>query len=214
MRENVLEALQKLRQQQKRNFSQTVDLIVILKDLDIKKTENQIEAFITLPHVFKKKKICAFVGQESFDEAKKVCDEAILNDDFVKFAGNKKLAKKLVTDFDFFIAQANIMVNVASAFGKVLGPKGKMPNPKAGAIFPPKSPLKPLYDKLQKTVHLKIKTCLAVQLCVGTESIKDEEIADNVMAVYDYLVSHLPNEERSIKAVFLKLTMSEPVRIK
>ncbi len=214
MREKILEALQKLRQEKKRNFSQTVDLIVSVKDLDIKKTENQIEAFIILPHAFKKKKICALVGQESFEEAKSVCDQAILNDDFGKYTGDKKLSKKLVSDFDFFIAQANIMVNVANAFGKTLGPKGKMPNPKAGAIFPPKSSLKPLYDKLQKTAHLKIKTALTAQLSVGTESLKDEEIADNVMVIYDYLVRHFPNEERNIKAVFLKLTMSKPVRIK
>lgn len=214
MRENVLEALKKLRQENKRNFSQTIDFIINVKDLDLKKAENQIEAFLTLPHAFKKRKVCALVGPESLEDAKNVCDEVILKDDFESYAKDKKLARKLVKNTDFFIAQANVMVNVASAFGKVLGPKGKMPNPKAGAVFPPKAPIKPIYDKLQKTVQLKIKTALTAQLPVGTESMKDEEIADNIMSVYEYLIRHLPNEEKNIKSILVKLTMSKPIRIK
>lgn len=214
MRENVLEALKKLRQENKRNFSQTIDFIINVKDLDLKKAENQIEAFLTLPHAFKKRKVCALVGPESLEDAKNVCDEVILKDDFESYAKDKKLARKLVKNTDFFIAQANVMVNVASAFGKVLGPKGKMPNPKAGAVFPPKAPIKPIYDKLQKTVQLKIKTALTAQLPVGTESMKDEEIADNIMSVYEYLIRHLPNEEKNIKSILVKLTMSKPIRVK
>lgn len=214
MRENVLEALKKLRQENKRNFSQTIDFIINVKDLDLKKAENQIEAFLNLPHAFKKRKVCALVGPESLEDAKNVCDEVVLKDDFESYAKDKKIMRKLVKNTDFFIAQANVMVNVASAFGKVLGPKGKMPNPKAGAVFPPKAPIKPIYDKLQKTVQLKIKTALTSQLPVGTESMKDEEIADNIMSVYEYLIRHLPNEEKNIKSILVKLTMSKPIRVK
>jgi len=214
MRKDVLEALKKLRQEKKRNFSQTIDLIINVKDLDLKKTENQIDAFITLPHAFKKRKVCALIGPESLEDAKKICDEVILKEDFKQYAKDKKLIKKLVKNFDFFIAQADVMVNVASAFGKVLGPKGKMPNPKAGAVFPPKTPIKPIYDKLQRMVQLRIKTVLTAQLPVSTEAMKDEEIADNIISIYDYLMHHLPNEEKNIKSVFVKLTMSKPLRIK
>jgi large subunit ribosomal protein L1 len=214
MRKDVLQALKNLRQEKKRNFSQTIDLVINVKDLDLKKAENHIDAFISLPHGFKKRKICAFVGPESLEDAKSSCDKAILKNDFPRYAKDKKLTKKLVKEFDFFIAQADVMVNVASAFGKVLGPKGKMPNPKAGAVFPPKAPISSVCDKLQRMAHLKIKTALTAHLAIGTESMQDEQIADNIMSVYDYLIHHLPNEEQNIKSVFLKLTMSKPVRVK
>lgn len=214
MKEKILEVLKILRQEKKRNFSQTFDLVINIKDLDLKKTENQIDAFVTLPHAFKKRKVCALVGPESLEEAKKVCDEVILKDDFERYAGDKKFVRKLVSNVDFFIAQANVMVDVARAFGKILGPKGKMPNPKAGAVFPPKTPIAPICEKLQNMIQLKVKTALTAQVPVGTESMKDEEILDNIVSVYDYLIRHLPNEDKNIKSVSLKLTMSKPYRIK
>lgn len=199
----------------KRNFKQSVDLIINLKGLDLKKTEEQVDFFATIPHSLGKKQlVCAFVGPELYEEAKKNCDEAIIQDDFMNYAKDKKTAKILARKFDFFIAQANIMPQVATSFGRFLGPKGKMPNPKSGCIVSPKTNLKPLYDKLQKTLRITSKTQPIIQTYVGNESLGEEQIVENIAALYDQITHHLPEEEQNIKSVFIKLTMGKPIRVK
>jgi large subunit ribosomal protein L1 len=103
---------------------------------------------------------------------------------------------------------------VAAAFGRVLGPKGKMPNPKAGAVFPPNPQLiKPLADKMRKTIRVSAKLVPIVQCMVGAEEMKDDDIAENILFVYDQVIHHLPNEASNIKSVYVKLTMGSAVRI-
>jgi len=106
------------------------------------------------------------------------------------------------------------MAKVATTFGRVFGPKRKMPNPKAGCVVPPKASLKPLFEKLQKTVRIYAKERPILQVAVGNESMKDEEIADNIMTVYDQVIHHLPSEENNIRNLFIKLTMGAPIKVK
>ncbi|MAG15882.1 50S ribosomal protein L1 [Candidatus Woesearchaeota archaeon] len=210
----VIETLKKMRNK-KRNFSQAVDLVVSFKDLDLKKPEHQVDFFITLQNSpGKKAKIAALVAQELAAEAKNVCDEVVLQDDFPKYAKDKKILKKLVREHAYFIGQANIMPKIATTFGRFLGPKGKMPNPKAGCIVPPKASLKPLYEKLQNTVHVQAKTAPVVHCRLGNEKMSDEELAQNFASVYDQLLASLPNGEANVRAVFLKLTMGKPEKLK
>lgn len=215
-KETVLKAIREIKEKsQKRNFKQTYDLIITLKDLDLKKPEHQIDFFQTLHYSRGKKiKACALIGPEMEKAAKGVVDHYIVVDDFPKYAKDKKAMKKLAKQFDFFIAQATIMPKVATTFGKVFGPKGKMPNPKAGCVVPPTASLKALYEKLQKTVHLTAKTSLMVQAAVGKEDMPDEHIADNILTIYDALIHHLPKAEHNVREIFLKLTMSKPIKLK
>ncbi|MEK6968744.1 MAG: 50S ribosomal protein L1 [Nanoarchaeota archaeon] len=199
----------------KRKFKQSFDLIINLKDLDLKKNEQQVDFFANMPApTGKKKKICALVDSGMKEEATKVCDGVVSDDEFDKYAKDKKAAKKLAVEYDFFIAQANLMAKVAAAFGRALGPKGKMPNPKAGAVVPPKSQLQPIYEKLQKTVRVSAKTTPIIQLMVGTEDSKDDDIATNVTSLYTQIVQKLPQEENNIKSAYLKLTMGKPVKLR
>jgi len=214
-KKTVLEALKKLRESsKKRNFVQSIDIVINLKEIDLKVPEQQVDFFAVMHHsTGKKKKICALVGPELIDEARKVCDKAILTEEFDAYARDKKLAKKLASEYDFFIAQVNIMPKIASAFGKVFGPKGKMPNPKAGCVVPPKAALKQLYDKLQDTVKVTAKTSPMVQCLVGKESLKDEEIADNIVDIYNQIEAKLPKGKSNIKAILIKMTMGAPVKL-
>ncbi len=198
-----------------RKFKQSFDLIVNLKDLDLKKNEQQVDFFGVMPSpTGKKKTICALVDSGMQEEASKVCDEVITEDQFDQYGKDKKKAKALARKHDFFIAQANLMAKVASAFGRALGPKGKMPNPKAGAVVPPKVQLTPVYEKLQKTVRISAKTSPIIQMMVGTQDSKDEDIITNIDSIYTQIVAKLPQEENNIKSVYLKLTMGKPVRLK
>ncbi len=213
-KEQIISALDKAKDaSKKRNFKQSYDLIINLKGLDTKKQETNVDTFITLPHTIGKKvKVCALVGAELEEQAKTIFDSVILSDDFVKY-NDKKDIKKIANNFDFFIAQANIMPKVATVFGKVFGPRGKMPNPKSGCIVPPNANLKPLYEKLQHTIRITTKNAPLVQCSIGTEDMDTNEIAENGLAIYSSLLQLLPNEKHNIKDVYIKLTMGKPIRV-
>ena len=213
-KEQIQAALAKAKDiSEKRKFKQTVDLIINLRDLDFKKQEHQVDTFITLPHSRGKKvKVCALVGPELEEQAKNVCDSAILSDNFERHKEKKEL-RKIANSFDFFIAQANIMPKVASAFGRVFGPRGKMPNPKSGAVVPPNANLKPLYEKFQKIVRASAKTAPLIQCAIGTEEMNPNDIAENALTVYTSLLQVLPNEKHNIKDIYIKLTMGKPVKV-
>ena len=198
----------------KRKFTQSFDLVINLKDINLKDDAQQIDIFIPLHYSKgKKTKICALVGPELSKQAKDVCDFVVAHDEFPKYAKDKKLTKKLAKDYDFFIAQANLMADVAKSFGRVFGPKGKMPNPKAGCVVPPNANLKQIYDRLQNTVRVAAKTAPSIQVIVGNEEMKDEEVLDNIMTVFNQVIHHLPAEKNNIKAIFLKLTMGTSVKV-
>ena len=158
----------------KRKFSQSIDLIFNLKNLDLKKPEEQLDVWVPLAHDRgKAARIAALVGPEMQEQAKETCDTVIIHDDFKKYEGKKKEIKKLARTHDFFIAQANIMPDIAKFFGRVLGPRGKMPNPKAGCVVPPNANLKTLTDKLRKTIHIVAKTQLSACLLYTSPSPRD-----------------------------------------
>jgi len=214
-KKEVVIALKKAKEiSQKRNFKQTVDLIINLKDLDLKKPDHQLNLFVLFHYgIGKKISVCGLVGPELLDQSKQVFENTILVDDFGEYAKDPKKAKKLASQFNYFVAQANIMPKVAAAFGRVLGTRGKMPNPKAGCVVPPGANLKPLHEKLQKTAKVIAKTALMVQCSVGNEDSPDEEIIDNIMSIYSNVIHHLPNEENNIRSILLKLTMGPAVVI-
>ncbi|TKJ17084.1 50S ribosomal protein L1 [Candidatus Woesearchaeota archaeon B3_Woes] len=198
----------------KRKFKQSYDLIINLRNLDLKKTENQIDNFIQLHYDRGKKvKICALIGSELKATAKEECDMAIELIDFDKYAKNKKLTKKLAQDYDFFIAQANIMPKVAAAFGKILGTKGKMPNPKAGCIVPPNANLKAVVAKLQNSVRVRVNISPLFQCRIGKEDTPEEHLIDNAFVIYNSMIHSLPGEKNNIRSVYLKLTMGPSIKI-
>ena len=207
-------ALQQLRKNsKKRNFVQSIDLIISLKNFDLKKKENQLDLYFPLHYPPRKKtKVCAFVGPELYQDAKQVFDKVIQLNEFPNYK-DKKAIKKLAKEFNFFVAQVDIMPNVAATFGRILGPKKKMPNPKAGCIIPKGANLKALYEKLQKTIELHLKDQPQVQCIVGHGKMKDEEIIDNILTIYERSINQLPEGENNIAEVYLKLTMSPVVKL-
>lgn len=213
MKEKILKAIEKLKKEsKKRNFIQSVDFSIVLKDVDLKNPENRIDEFLVLPNGIEKKvKVCAFVDKELTTEAKEICDKTITKDEFYKWAGKKKEIKKIAKEFDYFVAQATVMPDVATIFGKVLGPRGKMPNPKAGCVITPKTNFKEVIEKLRKTVRIKAKKQPVISTIVGTENMENEKIAENIIAVYDFVKKKLPRGEQQIKKKYVKLTMSKPV---
>ena len=209
----ILDTIKEVRKgSKKRNFSQSLDVVFNLKDLDLKKPDHKVKTFVTLPKGRgKAMKVCALVGGSLHNDAKENCNMVIIDSDFGNY--DKKAVKKVIEQNDFFIAQADIMPKVAKAFGRFLGVAGKMPNPKAGQIVPPKGSTKPIVEKMQKTVVLVTKGELAVKCSFGMEDMKDEELVENFMTVHKELINVLPLHEQNVKSIVLKMTMGKPVLV-
>jgi len=198
------EAIQELRKAKKRNFEQSIDLIVNLKKFDAKK-EN-ISTMISLPHKIKEKKICGFLNKKS-DVV-----YTITQPEFIKYK-EKKDAKKLAKSFDFFIASVKLMPAVATAFGKVLGPAGKMPSPQLGIVTQEtEEEIKKIIEKVEKIVKVRIKEP-SVKVCIGKESMDDKQIIENAREFYQNLVNVLPTKKENVKNVMIKLTMGKPIKV-
>ena len=105
------------------------------------------------------------------------------------------------------------MTEVAKTFGKVFGPRGKMPNPKAGCIVPGTADLRPVVQRLQNVVRVITKNEPSIKICLGYETGKDEDLAENALFIYDSIIHDLPDGKNSIKSIILKFTMGGPYEI-
>lgn len=198
------QVLAELRKAEKRKFEQTFDLIINLKGIDVKR-EN-ISTMLMLPHVVKEKKVCGFLTKKS------ELVRSILQPDFVKYKEKKPL-KRLVKEYDFFIAAAPLMPVVATTFGKVLGPVGKMPTPQLGMLMKEDdATIQQTLEKIHPAVKIRVKE-LSVKVAVGKENMKDDQILENILTVYQGLVNVLPSKRDNVKNVLLKLTMSQPMKV-
>ncbi len=208
----LLEAIKSARGTKERKFAQSFDLIINLKDLNLKKPDEQIDLYIALPEgLGKERRVCGLVGPELVEESRKELDHTITLVDFETL--DKKAIKKLTEEYDFFVAQANIMAKVAGTFGRIFGPRNKMPNPKGGCVVPPKANLKPVKERLNNTIRVLAKKSLVIQTCVGRESMTDEQIAENILFSFGTIVHALPKEQNNIRNVFIKTTMGQAVQV-
>jgi len=205
MKEEILQAISELRKQEKKKFEQSADLIINLKSFDIKR-EN-VSLFVNLPHKARNLKVCAFLN------AKTKLADTLIKSDFDRYKG-KKEAKKLAKDYDFFLAHASLMPLVAGTFGKYLGSAGKMPSPQLGIIVNESdAEIQKVIEKAERTVRVRTKEP-CIKVVIGRESMKDEELMNNIEAVYNAVLNALPRKKDNIRNVLIKFTMSKPAKIK
>ena len=201
---NIIEALAELRKSEKRKFNQSVDLIINLKGIDLRK--DNISAVIQVPNKIKDKKVCGFFGK------KNTLVTTITEPEFARYKDKNEL-KKLVKGYDFFIASGPLMPKVATVFGKILGPAGKMPSPQLGILMQENdNAVKEVLEKISKSVKFRVKEA-SIKLSIGKESMKDEEIIENASAIYKGVLNALPNKNDNVRNVMIKLTMGEPVKV-
>jgi len=208
----LLETLKKVRENSKqRKFSQTIDMTINLKDMDMKKPESKIQEMIELPHpLTKKAKICIIASGELAFKAKQAgADLVIEKDELNTIATDKKRQRELANDYDFFISEAPLMPTVGKSLGATLGPRGKMPTP-----VPPNANIADQIARHQKLAIVRTKTQAVIQNRVGTEDMKDEEIAENITVIVRRLEGKLKRGMKNIKSITLKTTMGNPVEMK
>ena len=195
----------------KRKFTQSVELILNLKDIDMKSPEGRIQERIELPHQSPEKpnKICVIATGELALKAKRAkADLVIGKDELAGLAGRKKDLRKIANDYNFFMAEAPLMPRVGKTLGPALGPRGKMPVP-----VPPTADISGLIKRYRKMVFVRMRNQPVIRCRVGTESMKEEEIAENVQTVLRVIEGKLKRGTKNIKTVYIKTSMGKPVKI-
>ena len=210
-KDEVARALGELRQNLvKRKFTQSIELVVKLREVDLKKPENRINEAISLPNPPETPlKICVIASGDLGTRAKTAgADMLISRNDIENLGKDKKAARKLAQDYDFFIAEAPLMPLVGRALGSFLGPRGKMPTP-----VPPTAPIEQIVSGHRKMVRVRMREQPVLQCRVGTESMSDDKLVENIQAVFSRIEQKLERGVKNIGEILVKSTMSKPVKI-
>ena len=203
-------AVQKaLESAKKRNFVETVELAINLKDVDLSIPKNRITDDIILPNGRGRAvKICVIGGGELALKAKDVADVVITPEELQTIADDKKQAKKLANSTDYFIAEAPLMAVVGKRLGTVLGPRGKMPKPIAPGVDPTA-----MIDGLRRTVSVRTKDRMTFHAPVGTVEMSAEELADNIETILKRVELKLEKGRMNIASSYVKTTMGPSERL-
>ena len=189
----------------KRNFKESVDMVVVLKDINLKGPEGRIREVVELPHPPKKEvKICVVADGDVALQAKKMGLTVITREELQQM--DKKAAKKLAKRCDWVLVKTDLMGLAGRVLGPALGPRGKAPVP-----LPPNAPLEVFVKKYSKSVNLRVRKQPQVMCSIGTEDMDVKELAENAMAVMSALERKLPNPQNQIAKVIVKTTMGPPV---
>jgi large subunit ribosomal protein L1 len=193
----------------KRNFTQTVDLSINLKDVDLSIPKNRIQEDIILPHGRGKPiKVCVIGSGEMLLKAKDVADKVVSVEELGTIADDKKQAKKMANEFQYFIAEAPLMPTIGKRLGIVLGPRGKMPKP-----IPPGADPKPMIDNLRKSVSIRTRDKMTFHTAVGTTDMTPEDIADNIELIVKRVGMKLEKGTMNIRSAFVKTTMGPSEKV-
>ena len=193
----------------KRKFTETVELAINLKDVDLTIPKNRIQDDIILPNGRGKKiRICVIGGGELALKAKAVADLVITPEELGTIADNKKDAKKIANSTDYFIAEAPLMAVVGKRLGTVLGPRGKMPKP-----IPPGVDPSGMVENLRKSVSIRTKDRMTFHVPVGTADMAPEKIAENIEAIMKRVETRLEKGKMNIASSYVKTTMGPSERI-
>ena len=210
MTQEIIDAVKAKEQAKPRNFTQSIDVIINLKDLDVRKPENRFSEEVALPNGRGKEiKIGVIADGELALAAKNAgVDVVISKEDLQEFGKDIKAAKKVVNSVDSFIAQADMMPLVGRFLGRILGPRNKMPKP-----VPASARIEPLLERTQATIKVGVKQQPSIQILVGTQDMDDEKLAENIEAVLAVLDRNLEKGRNQIKSMYIKATMGSVVRV-
>lgn len=206
--EQLKQTIQQVRTDQaKRGFNQSVELVLTLHDIDVKKQELNINEVVYLPHKFSEQaSVCVFASGDLAVRAKKAgTDRVIEPDELDTVAASKRELKKIARTYSFFLAEPTLMPKIGRIFGQYLGPRGKMPSPVATS-----APIDAIVGRLRSAIRVKGRGQMSIACKVGEEGMTDEMIAENALSTITAIEKKLPSGSKNINRAIIKLTMGQP----
>ena len=192
-----------------RNFRETVDLAINLRDLDLNEPSNRVDESIVLPAgTGQETKIVVFAEGETALRAEDVADEVFDGDDLEDLGDDDDQAKDLADETDFFIAEASLMQDIGRYLGTILGPRGKMPEP-----LQPDDDVVETVERMKNTVQLRSGDRRTFHTRVGAEDMSADEIGDNIDVILRRLEANLEKGPLNVDAIYVKTTMGPAVEV-
>jgi large subunit ribosomal protein L1 len=192
-----------------RNFRETVDLAVNLRDLDLNDPSNRVDEGIVLPNgTGQDTRIVVFAEGETALRAQDVADEVLDGDDLEELGDDSDEAKDLAGETDFFVAEASMMQDIGRYLGTVLGPRGKMPTP-----LQPDDDVVEVVERMKNTVQVRSRDRRTFHTRVGAADMSADDIAGNIDVIMRRLEADLEKGPLNIDSVYVKTTMGPSVEV-
>ncbi|SDY03192.1 50S ribosomal protein L1 [Halobellus clavatus] len=192
-----------------RNFRETVDLAVNLRDLDLNDPSKRVDESVVLPSgTGQETQIVVFASGETALRAEEAADQVLDGDDLEELGDDTDAAKDLADETDFFVAEADLMQDIGRYLGTVLGPRGKMPTP-----LQPDDDVVETVNRMKNTVQLRSRDRRTFHTRVGAQDMDAEEIADNVDVIVRRLEASLEKGPLNIDSMYVKTTMGPSVEV-
>ena len=199
-------ALRLVKQGATTKFDATVDVAVVL-GVDPRKADQMVRSTVNLPHgTGKTARVLVFAGGEQAEAARAAGADHVGSDDLLeKVAGGW-------TDFDSVVATPDMMGKVGR-LGKVLGPRGLMPNPKTGTVTTDIA--KAVSDIKGGKIEFRIDKHSNLHIIIGKASFTEKQLAENYAAVLDEVLRVKPSSSkgRYIKKIAVSSTMGPGVLV-
>jgi large subunit ribosomal protein L1 len=200
------EAISRLREGSYAKFDETVDLAIRL-GVDPRKSDQMVRSAVLLPHgLGKEVKVLVFAKGEKEKEAR---------DAGADYVGAEDLVEKIQggwLEFDKAVATPDLM-GLVGKIGKILGPRGLMPNPKLGTVtFNIKETIE---EQKKGKVEFKTDKGAIVHVPVGKKSFDDQRLYDNILALMDTVIRLKPASSKGVylKNIVLSSTMGLGIKV-
>lgn len=201
------EAVKLVKETSTSKFDGTVEIAVRL-NLDTKKNDQQLRGAIVLPHgTGKTKKVLVLAKGDAAKSAEEAGADYVGDVDMIN-----KIEKENWFDFDVIIATPEMMPMLGK-LGKILGPKGLMPNPKTGTVT--MDTKKAVEDVKKGRVEYRTDSYANVHALVGKVSFEDEKLVDNIKTFVDVIIKSKPQAAKGIyiKNISIASTMGPGIKV-
>ena len=191
-----------------RKFTQSVEMIMVFKDVDVKKGF-AINETVQLPKKTKPASVCIMASGDMGIKAKNAKADMVMDEsELTKLSADKKKSKKMVNKYDFFLADTKLMPTVGKKLGQLLGPRGKMPAP-----VPFNAPIESFLERFRSSIKIIAKGSLSMSCRIGEESMDDADLAANASAVATAIEKKLPSGSKNIEKIMFKTTMGKAIKV-
>ncbi|MDT8358308.1 MAG: 50S ribosomal protein L1 [Methanomicrobiaceae archaeon] len=193
-----------------RKFQESVDLTINLRNIDMTQPKNRIDETVVLPHGIGRDVRVAVLGKGDITtQAKEAGADLIIGpDEIERLGGEPREARKVASEYRFFLAETAVMPLVGRYLGPRLGPRGKMPTP-----VPPGTDVRPMIQRLRSSVKFRTRDKKTFHVKVGTTGMEPEAISENIDIVLKRVESLLEGGVQNIRSVYVKTTMGPAVKV-
>ena len=204
---DTTEAIENCLKTAKAKFDETVEIHVRL-GVDSRHAEQQVRGAVVLPHgTGKTVRVLVFAKNAKADEAQAAGADFVGAEDLIP-----KIQNEGWLDFDVVVATPDMM-GVVGRLGRVLGPKGLMPNPKAGTVT--MDVAKAIQDIKAGKIEYRLDKTNIIHVPIGKASFTEEQLADNFQTLMDAILKAKPSTVKGayLKSVALTSTMGPGVKL-